>query len=184
MSIFNDFDENDRDMFHSRIIDDFSMITLDSTTADNHESTLGTGTNDLGNDTWDHKNQVKGAFELFGNSINTGNITANISGSNCDHKSCVEDELLSYCDMQESVDDEATSYCDTKEKVDDETNSNCDTCLIEEESVSVGDKNSISLDVTNHDHKYQPFCLENDFCDIDTVQDSILEDMGSGSNSN
>ena len=54
MSIFNDFDETDRNVFHGRIIDDFSMITVDSTTADNHKSTLGTGTNDLGNDTMAH----------------------------------------------------------------------------------------------------------------------------------
>ena len=34
-----------------RIIDDFSLITVDSTTADKHKSTLGTGTDDLGDDT-------------------------------------------------------------------------------------------------------------------------------------
>ena len=83
------------------------------------------------NDTGAHTNlysgQVEVAFGLFGNSINTGNITANISGSNCDHKSCVEDELLSNCDTKESVDDEINSNCDTKESVDDETSSNCDT---------------------------------------------------------
>ena len=42
-SFFNDFDETvtyDKDMFHGRIIDDFSMITIDSSTVDNHESTL------------------------------------------------------------------------------------------------------------------------------------------------
>ena len=68
-----------------------SMITVDSTTTDNHESTLGTGTDDLGKDTRAHTNlfsgQVEGACGLFGNSIDTGNITANISGSNYDHKS-------------------------------------------------------------------------------------------------
>ena len=54
MSIFNDFEETvtyDMDMFHGRIINDFSMITVDSTTADNHESTLGIGTSDFWNDT-------------------------------------------------------------------------------------------------------------------------------------
>ena len=117
---------------------------------------------------------------MFGNFINT----ANISGSNCDHKSCVEDELLSNCDTKVSVDDETNSNCDTKEKVDDETNSNCDTCLVEDESVRLGGKNSISLDFANHDHMCQPFCLENDFCDIDSVQDSTFEDMMSCSNSN
>ena len=30
-------------------------------------------------------------------------------------------------------------------RVDDETNSNCDTCLVEDESVRLGGKNSISL---------------------------------------
>ena len=97
---------------------------------------------------------------MFGNSINTGNNTAIISGSNCDHKSCVEDELL--------------SNSDTKEKVN-ETNSNCDTCLVEDESVRLDCKNSISLDHANHDHTCQPFCLENYFCDINSVQDSYLK---------
>ena len=58
------------------------MITVHSATADNHENTLGTGTNDLGNDTIAHttlySGQVDGACVLFGNSIDTGNITANI----------------------------------------------------------------------------------------------------------
>ena len=67
------------------------MITIQSTTADNHESTLSTGTNDLGNDTRAHTNlytgKVEGAFGLFDNSIDTGNIVANISGSNYYHKS-------------------------------------------------------------------------------------------------
>ena len=76
MPLFNDFDETDRDVFHDRIIDDFSMITIDSTTADHHWSTLGTGTIDLGKDTGDHTNlysgQVEGVFGLFGNSIDTG----------------------------------------------------------------------------------------------------------------
>ena len=49
--IFNDFDKTDRNEFHGRIIDQFSMIIVDSATADIHESTLGTGTNVLGNDT-------------------------------------------------------------------------------------------------------------------------------------
>ena len=154
------------------------MITGDSTTGDNHESTLGTGTNDLGNDTRAHTNlysgQVEGAFGLFGNSINTGDITANIRATNCDHKSsvevellsncdhnsCVEDELLSNCDTKESVDNETNSNCDTKEKVDDETNSNCETCLVENESGRLGGKNSISYDVTYHYHTCQPYCLE------------------------
>ena len=42
-------------MFHGRIIHDFSMITVDNTTADNHESKYGTSTNDLENDTGHHK---------------------------------------------------------------------------------------------------------------------------------
>ena len=166
MSMFNDFDETvtyDKDMFHGRIMNDFSMITVDSMTSDNDESILGTSTNDLENGTLAHTNlysgQVGGAFGLFGNFIDTGNITANISSShcdhesciddellsNCDHKSCVEDELLSNCDTKESVDDETNSNCDTKQKVDDETNFNCDTCLVEDESVRLHGKNSVSL---------------------------------------
>ena len=140
------------------------MITVDSAPADNHESTLGTGTNDLGNDTRAHatlySGQVEGACGLFGNSTDTGNITANISGSNCDHiysvedelnsngdhKSSVEDELLSNSDTRESVEDETNSNCDTKERVEDETNSNCDTSLVEDESIRMGDENSNHLD--------------------------------------
>ena len=90
MSVFNDFDETviyGKDMFHVRIIDDFLMMTIVFNTAGNHESTLGTGTNDLENAIGVHTNlysgQVEGAFGLFGNSIDTGSITANISGSNC-----------------------------------------------------------------------------------------------------
>ena len=125
MSIFNDFDESvtyGKDMLHGRILDGFSMVTIDSTTADNHDSTLRTGINDLENETWAHTNlysgQVEEGFGLFGNSIDTGYITANINSSKCDHESCVEDELL--------------SHYDTKDNVDDETNFNCDTCLDED----------------------------------------------------
>ena len=177
MSIFNDFDEtvtHDRDMFHGRIIDYISMITIDSTTADNHECNLGTGTNDLEND----NGQAGGAFGLFDDSIDTGDITAKISGSNCDHESCVEDELLSNCDTKESFDDETNSNCNTTEKVDDETNSNCDTKeKVEDESVRLIGKNSISLDFVKHDHICQPFCLKNAFCDIDSVQKATFEDI-------
>ena len=165
-SIFNDFDETDKDEFHGKIIGQFTMITVNSTPA---ESTLGTGTNDLGDDTRAHttlySGKVEGACGLFGNSIDTGNIAANISGSNCDHicsvedellsncdhKSCFEDELLSNCDTKESVEDETNSNCDTKEKVEDETNSNCDACLVEDESIRMGGENSINLDVISHD---------------------------------
>ena len=73
------------------------MITVDSAPADNHKSTMGTGTNDLGNDTRAfttlYSGQVEGACGLFGNSIDTGSITANISGYNCDHIYSVEDEF-------------------------------------------------------------------------------------------
>ena len=69
MSIFNEFNETviyDKDMFHCRITDDFSMLATDSITADNHDSTLGTGTNDLKNDTGVHTNLLlwssKGSF--------------------------------------------------------------------------------------------------------------------------
>ena len=60
MLIFNDFDD---DEYHGRIIDQFTMITVDSTPADNHESTLGTGTNDLGNDTRAHTTLYSGQVE-------------------------------------------------------------------------------------------------------------------------
>ena len=202
MSIFNDFDETDKDEYHGRIIDQFTMITVDSAPADKHISTFGTGTNHLGNDTRAHttlySGQVEGACGLFGNSTDTSNIAANISGSNCDliysvkdellsncdHKSSVEDELLSNCDTKESVEDETNSNCDTKEEVEDETNSNCDTSLVEDESIRMGGVNAIHLDVVSHDLTCQPLCLEDDFCDIDAVQDSLLEDMASCSLSN
>ena len=110
MSIFNDFDETDDDYHGGIIMDKFTMITVDSAPADNHKSTLGIGTNDLGNDTRAHttlySGQVEGACGLFGNSTETGNIAANISGSNCDHMYSVEDELLSNCDHKSSVEDE------------------------------------------------------------------------------
>ena len=80
MSIFDDFDETDRDELHGRIIDQFTMITVDSAPTDNHGSTLSTGTDDLGNDTRSHltlySGQVEGACGLFGNSIDTGNFAA------------------------------------------------------------------------------------------------------------
>ena len=113
---------------------------------------------------------------MFGNSTDTGNIAANISGSNCGHIYSVEDKLLSNCDTKESIEDETNSNCDTKEKVEDETNSNCDTSLVEDESIRIGE-NSNQLDVISHDLTHQPLGLENEFCDIDTVQDSLLEDM-------
>ena len=107
MSNFNNFDETDRDEFHGRIIDQFSMVTIDSAPAGNHESTFGTGTNNVGNDTRAHttlySGQVERACGLFGNSIDTGNIAANISGCNCDHIYSVEDELLSNCDTKGTV---------------------------------------------------------------------------------
>ena len=87
-------------------------------------------------------------------------------------------------DTKESVEDETNSNCDTKEKVEDETNSNCDTCLVEDESIRMGGENSIHLDVISHDYICQPLGLENRFCDIDAVQDSLLEDMVSCSLSN
>ena len=154
---------------------------------DDHEITLGTGTKDLEKDTGVHiylySGQVEGAFGLIYPFIDTGNITANISCfncdhesciedewlSNCDHNSCVEDELLSKSDTKDSADDETNSNSDTKKKVDDETNSNCDICLVENESVRLGGIDSISLDFVSHDHTYQPFCIEKDFCDIDSV---------------
>ena len=187
MSIFNDFDETDDDYHGGIVMDKFPMITVDFAPAENHKCTLGTGTNDLGNDTRAHttsySGQVEGACGLFGNSTDTGNIAANISGSNGDHIYSVEDELLSNCDHKSSVEDELLSNCDRKEKVKDETNSNCDTSLVEDESIRMGE-NSNQLDVISHDLTCQLLGLENEFCDIDTVQDSLLEDMVSCSLSN
>ena len=191
MSVSNDFDETviyDQAIIHGRILDNISLVKIDSTTVENYDSTLGTGTNDLRNDTGAHTNlysgQLEGAFALCGNSIDTGNITANISNSKCDHESCVEDELLSNCDTKVKIHDQTRYNSDTKKKVDDETDSNCDTCLVEEESVRLCGMNSIYFDFVNHDYTCQPLCLENDFCDIDSVQDSTFEDMMSHSGSN
>ena len=50
---------------------------------------------------------------MCGNSIDTSNITVNVSGSNCDHESCVEDELLFNCDIKESLYKETNLKCDT-----------------------------------------------------------------------
>ena len=164
------------------------MITVDSAPADNHESTLGTGTNDLGNDTRAHttlySGQVEGACGLFDNSIDTGNIAANTSGSNCDHIYSDGNELLSNCDHHSCVEDELLSNCDTKESVEDETNSNCGTCLVEDESIRMGGENSILLDIVSHDHICQPLGLGDEFCDTDKVQDPLLEDVVSCSLSN
>ena len=85
----------------------------------------------------------------------------------------IEDELVSICDHKSCVEDELLSNCDTKESVEDETNSNCDTCLVEDESIRMGGEDSIPLDDTSHDHTCQSLGLENEFCDIDTVQDSF-----------
>ena len=41
----------------------------------------------------------------------------------------------------------------------------------------MGGENSIHLDVIGHDLTCQPLGLEDEFCDIDTVQDYLLEDM-------
>ena len=49
--------------------------------------------------------------------------------------------------------------------------------MVEDESVRMGGENLIPLDVTDHDHTCQPLCLESVFHDIDSVQDSLLEDM-------
>ena len=93
----------DSPVTHGMILDDFPMLTIDSTTSDNLVSTLDTGTNNSENDTEAHKNiycgQVERVFGLFGNFVDTHSITVNINGPNCPvHKSCVEGKLLSNCD--------------------------------------------------------------------------------------
>ena len=68
MSIFNEFDETvteGKDMFHGRIIDHFSMVTIDSTTADNLERMFGTSTNNLENDTGAYTNLYSGQEGAF-----------------------------------------------------------------------------------------------------------------------
>ena len=87
---------------------------------------------------------------MFANSIDTGNIAANISGFNCHHKSYVEDKLLSTCDASRDGNG------------DDETNFNCDTCLAGDESIKLDsmDTSSISLHFVDDDHTCQPFCLQ------------------------
>ena len=98
--------------------------------------------------------------------------------SNCDHIYSVEDELLSNCDHKSSVEDELTFLIVTlRESVEDETNSNCDTSLVEDESIRMGE-NSNQLDAISHDLTCQPMGLENEFCDMDAVQDSLLERYG------
>ena len=48
----------------------------------------------------------------------------------------------------------------------------------------MGGENSIHLDVNSHGHTCQQLGLEDEFCDIDAVQGSLLEDMVSCSLSN
>ena len=49
--------------------------------------------------------------------------------------------------------------------------------MVEDESVRLCGMKSISLDFVNQDHTHWPFYLQNNFCDIDLVQTSTLEDM-------
>ena len=56
--------------------------------------------------------------------------------------------------------------------------------MVKDESIRMGGVNSIPLDVISHDHTCQPLGLGNEFSDIDTVKDSLLEDMVSCSLSN
>ena len=55
--------------------------------------------------------------------------------------------------------------------------------MVEDESVTLCGMNSMSLDFVNHDHTCHPFCLENDFGEIYSVQDSTFQDMRSCSGS-
>ena len=166
-----------KDMLHDMIIDNFSMLKIDFTIADNHESTLGTSTNDYEKDTGTYTNiysgKVNESFGLIGNSTNIGNISANISGPNYDHKSCVEDELHSNFDSRDS-------------SVDDETNSNCDACLIENEFIRLDNinTNDISLAAVDPNHTCQAFCLKYDSCNGGSGQDSYFEGLMSCLDSN
>ena len=70
------------DIFHGKIMDDFSMLIMDSTTAGKHESTLGNCSTYIRSDTEAHRNLYYGQIGLFGNSTDTGNIVANIRSFN------------------------------------------------------------------------------------------------------
>ena len=54
----------------------------------------------------------------------------------------------------------------------------------EDESIRMDGESLIHLDVISHDLTCQPLGLEDEFCDIDAVQDSLPEDMVSCSLSN
>ena len=56
--------------------------------------------------------------------------------------------------------------------------------MVEDESIRMGGENSIPLDIISHDLTCQPLGIEGEFCDIDAVQDSSLEDMVSCTLSN
>ena len=118
------------------ILNDLPILTIDSTTTDNHQGTLGIGTSNLDNSTRAYKklysDQVEEAFGLFGNSIDTVNTVARISCSNCDHRSWDEDEFFSNYDTRDR-------------SVDDVANSNCDTCLVESLKLGGMNSNFISL---------------------------------------
>ena len=142
---------------------------MDSTTADNHKSTLGTGSNDLENDTGAYTNpycgQVEDAFWMFGNSIDTGNVAANISGSDC-----VIDPVLGLNYflivtvmglLMMKIILIVTFVCLRMNLI-------CIHGL---------NFNCISLDFVDHGHTCQPFCLENDSFGTCLVQDSTFENV-------
>ena len=56
--------------------------------------------------------------------------------------------------------------------------------MVGDESIRMGGENSNHLDIISHDLTCQPLGLEDEFCDIDAVQNSLLEDMVSCSLSN
>ena len=56
--------------------------------------------------------------------------------------------------------------------------------MVEDESIRMGGENSIPLDIISHDLTCQQLGLDDEFCDIDAVQDSLVADMVSCSLSN
>ena len=100
--------------------------------------------------------------------IGIGNIVVNISDSNCDHRSCVEDESL--------------SNCYTRCGFDDETHFSCSTCLVKDKSIRLDGMNSNSISLfIDLDHMCQPLCLGSDSFGFHSAQDYTFENLKSSS---
>ena len=105
------------------------MITVDSTMADNQKHTLGTGTNDLWNDTRAHINLYSGKVE--GAFLEIPLILVPL----------LPTLVVLIVTINPVLRMKLLSNCDTMESVDDESYSNCGTCLVEDEFVRLVGKN-------------------------------------------